>query len=222
MKVDWERWGRAAGIGFVVLAILAFVLGGEPPGVDGAADEVVTYFDEDRGRVLVSYFLFAIALGLLIWFAGTIANILRERGEGRVAATLTGAVAAFAAIQFVATGINAVLAYSVAGAGDARLAQALFELTWVLDVLAAVPSAVFFAAAAAGLLRTGIVQSWLGWAGLGVAVLFVLRSTNWASEGFWSPTGEYLLVLIPLTLLWILVTSVVLVRGARAPAMSAS
>jgi len=35
-------------------------------------------------------------------------------------------------------------------------------------------------------------------------------------NGFWSPTGEYLFVLIPLTLLWILVTSVILVRSATA------
>ena len=38
--------------------------------------------------------------------------------------------------------------------------------------------------------------------------------TNWASDGFWSPTGEYLFVLIPVTLLWILVTSVILVRSS--------
>jgi hypothetical protein len=49
-----------------------------------------------------------------------------------------------------------------------------------------------------------------------LAVLFALRLTNWASDGFWSPTGEYLFVLIPLTLLWILVTSVILTRSATA------
>jgi hypothetical protein len=61
-----------------------------------------------------------------------------------------------------------------------------------------------------------MIPRWLSVAGLGVAVLFVLRLTNWASDGFWSPTGEYLFILIPLTLLWILVTSVILVRAAPA------
>jgi hypothetical protein len=65
-------------------------------------------------------------------------------------------------------------------------------------------------------MRTQMIPRWLSLAGLGVAALFALRLTNWASHGFWSPTGAYLFVLIPLTLLWILVTSVILVRSATA------
>jgi hypothetical protein len=146
-----------------------------------------------------------------------LANNFRERGEGRVAATIIGAVAAFVAIQFVTTGLNAVLAYSVAGSGEPGVTKALFDLTWALDALAAVPSAVFFLAASFGLRRTGMVPAWLSWAALGVAALFGLRLTNWASDGFWSLTGGYLFILIPLTLLWILlITSIVLVRSATA------
>ena len=59
-----------------------------------------------------------------------------------------------------------------------------------------------------------MIPSWLGWAGVGVAGLFALRTTTWASDGFWSPTGGYLFVLIPLASLWILATSVTLVRAA--------
>ena len=216
MAVNWERWARAAGIAFVVFAILAFIVGGETPKVGDPVEDVVSYYDGDRGQVLVASFLFAIALGLWIWFAGTLANNLRERGEGRVAATIIGAVATFTAIQFVATGLNAVLAYSVAGSGETGVAKALFDLTWALDVLAGVPSAVFFIAASLGLRRTAMIPDWLSWAGVAVAALFCLRITNWASDGFWSPTGDYLFILVPLTLLWILVTSVMLVRAASA------
>jgi hypothetical protein len=218
MSIDWERWARASGIAFVVFVILAFVVGGETPSVGDSVEEVVSYYDGDRGQVLVSSTLFALALGFWIWFAGTLANNLRERGEGRAAATIIGAVAAFVAIQFVGTGLNAVLAYSVAGSGEAGVTKALFDLTWTLDVIAAAPSAVFFLAAAVGLRRTTMIPNWLSWAGFGVAVLFGLRLTTWARDGFWSPTGGYLFVLIPLTLLWILVTSVILMRaGAVSP-----
>jgi hypothetical protein len=211
---NWERWARAAGIGFVVFTVLAFIVGGEPPTVDDPAEDVLAYYDGDRGQVLVSSLLFAFALGFWVWFAGTLANNLRERGQGRVAATIIGAVAAFVSVQLVVTGVSAVLAYSVAGDGEAGIAKALFDLTWALDVLAAVPSAVFFVAAALGLSRTGMIPAWLSWGGLGVAALFALRTTNWASDGFWSPTGGFLFILIPLALLWILTTSVVLVRTA--------
>ena len=153
------------------------------------------------------------ALGFWIWFGGTLANSLRERGEGRVAATIIGAVSAFAAIQLVSAGINGIAAHSVARAGEDGVTQALFNLTWGLDLVAAIPSAVFFLAASLGLKRTHMIPAWLSAAGIGVAALFILRSTNWATDGFWSPTGEYLFILIPLALLWILITSVVLVRS---------
>ena len=68
-----------------------------------------------------------------------------------------------------------------------------------------------------------MVQQWLSWGGIAVAVLLALRSTTWARDGFWSPTGEYLFIVIPLALLWILITSIVLVRRATsATALPAS
>lgn len=215
--MNWERWARAAGIGFVVLTVASFIVGGEPPTVSDPAEEVVSYFDEERGQILVSFFLFAVALLLLLWFAASIANTLRERGEGRVAAMVIASVAAFASVQLVATGIGSTLAHSIANQGDAEVVRSLFSIAWALDVLAALPSAGFFLASAVGLMRTKSIPTWLGWAGIAVAALFVLRSTNWAREGFWSPTGGYVFILIPLALLWILVTSVVLVRSTEGP-----
>jgi hypothetical protein len=68
-----------------------------------------------------------------------------------------------------------------------------------------------------------MIPQWLSWGGVVVAVLLALRSTTWARDGFWSPTGEYLFIVIPLALLWILITSIVLVRnisGSSQPAAS--
>jgi hypothetical protein len=203
-------------VGFVVFTIAAFIVGGEPPKVSDPAADVVMYFDGERGQVLGSSFLFAVALGFWIWFGGALANSLRNRGEGRVAATIVGAVAVFVSIQLATTAINGILAHSVARAGDDGVVQALFNLTWGLDVVAAIPSAVFFLAASLGLMRTGMIPVWLSWGGVAVAALFILRSTNWAREGFWSPTGEYVFILIPLALLWILTTSIILFRDAPA------
>jgi hypothetical protein len=225
--MSWERWARAGGIGFVVFAVAAFIVGGEPPTVSDPAEDVVSYYDGERGQVLASSFLFAVGLMLLLWFAGAIAHTLRERGQGRVAATLIAAVSAFVAVQLVLTGIGAALAHSIAADGDTAVVRALFNLSWVLDMLAALPSAAFVLAAAVGLRRTQAIPGWLTWAGVAVAALFVLRSTTWARDGFWSPTGGYLLILIPLALLWILITSIVLVRkgptsSTEQPAASAS
>lgn len=215
--MNWERWARAGGIGFAVFTIASFIVGGEPPKVSDSADEVVSYYTDDRGQVLISSFLFAVGLVLLLWFAAAIANTLRERGEGRVAATVLAAAAAWVPIQLVLTAIGAALAHSIAADGDAAVVRALFSLSWVLDMLGALPIAVFALATSIGLRRTQMTPEWLSWGGIAVAVLLALRSTTWARDGFWSPTGEYLFIVIPLALLWILVTSIVLVRSSASP-----
>ena len=65
-----------------------------------------------------------------------------------------------------------------------------------------------------------MIPQWLSCGGVVVSVLLALRSTTWARDGFWSPTGEYLFVIVPLALLWILITSIVLVRSAPASTMT--
>ena len=212
--MNWERWARAAGAGFVVLAVAAFIVGGEAPTVGDSTDNLISYYDGDRGKVLVSSLLFAFALAFFLWFAAAIANLLRESGEGRVAATVIAGATAFVTLQLALTGMAASLAYSIAGGGDPGVAKALFDLQWVLDIFAALPAAVFVLSSSIGFMRTRAVPSWLCWAGVGLAALFLLRTTNWARDGFWSPTGEYTFILIPAAMLWILVTSITLVRAA--------
>ena len=118
--VNWERWALPAA-GFVVFAVAAFIVGGEPPTVSDSAEDVVRYYDGERGRVTTSSFLFVVGLVLLLWFGGAIANALQEKGEGRVGATLIAAVTAFVSLQIVLTGIGAALAHSIAADADRRL-----------------------------------------------------------------------------------------------------
>jgi hypothetical protein len=86
--VNWERWARAGGVGFVVLTVIAFIVAGESPKVGDPTEDVISYYDGDRGKVLVSSLLFGIGVLLFLWFAAAIANLLRENGEGRVGATV--------------------------------------------------------------------------------------------------------------------------------------
>ena len=150
-------------------------------------------------------------------FAGAVANTLRESSEGRVAATALAAGTAWVVIQLVLTAITAALAHSIATDADATGIRPLFNLSWVLDMMGALPIAAFVLAVSVGLRRTQMIPQWLSWGGVVVALLLALRSTTWARDGFWSPTGEYLFIVIPLALLWILITSIVLVRRATSP-----
>ena len=126
--MNWERWARAAGAGFVVLAVAAFIVGGEAPTVGDSTDDLISYYDGDRGKVLVSSLLFAFALAFFLWFAAAITNLLRESGAGRVAATVIAGATAFVTLQLALTGMAASLAHSIAGGGDPGVAKALFDL----------------------------------------------------------------------------------------------
>lgn len=80
----WERLGAATGIVFVVLSVLALFIGGQP----GAAPDVVQYFIDNRGRLLVQSFLAGLASIFFLWFLGSVWSYLRaaEGGTGRLSA----------------------------------------------------------------------------------------------------------------------------------------
>jgi hypothetical protein len=208
--MNWERWARASGAAFVVLAAAAFIIAGETPKVSDDPEKIVDYLDSNRNQLIVGALLFAIGFVFFLWFAAAVANHLRVHGEGRVGATVLVAGAAFAAVQFVVLALFATLAFSVAGAGDATLTKALYDLDVGLDNLDGLAAGLFVLAAAVGLKRTASIPAWLAWAGLVVAAFFFLRATTWASKGFWSPSGDYILIAILCGLAWILVTSIVL------------
>jgi hypothetical protein len=219
--VNWERWARATGIGFVVLFVVAFIVFGDQPKVGASADKIVSFYDGDRSRVLTATVIFGVATLFLLWFAGAVANALREAGEGRLAATTIASAATLAGIFFMLMAVGAGLAYSVAGAGETGVVRALSDILWAFNVLASFPAAAFIAAATAGLWRTRLVPDWFGWAGLVAALIVLLGGTAWASDGFWAPDGALTLITMIVALAWILAASAILFMQApvagRAP-----
>jgi hypothetical protein len=220
-SVNWERVARGAGVGFVVALIAAFIVMGEQPKVGDSAQQIVSFYDGDRGRVLTGLVIFAIAFVLLLWFVGAVANALREAGEGRLAATTIAFAAVFVGIQAVSGATIGALSLNVAATGDEGVVRALNTLAWSTDVIAAFPLAGVIAAASVGLMRSGILPGWYGLVGIAAAILAVLHGTNWSTDGFWSPSGGYLWVTIIAALAWALITSILLYAAAptaeRAP-----
>jgi hypothetical protein len=225
-SVNWERWSRAAGIGFVVLFIVAFGLYGNPPKVNATAGDIISFFDDSRGRILTSMIIFGIAFVLLLWFVGSVANTLREAGEGRLAATTVGLGAVFVAIQALGGAIAGGLALNIASTGDEGIVRALNTLISSSEVLSSYPLAGLILLVSAGLTRTRIVTApWYRYVGVVAAVLVLLHGTNWATTGFWSPTGGYLWIMLVAWFGWTALTSWLLYAlapaGARAPERAA-
>jgi hypothetical protein len=216
-NVNWERWARATGIVFVVLAVIGFLVIGDQPKVGDSSTDIASFYTDHRSRVLTAIVIFGFAFLALIWFVGAVANTLREAGEGRLAATALVLSAVWVALQASITMVAGGLALNIAAAGDnGGVLVALNTLTWTGDVFAAFLLAGIFAATTIGLVRARVMPSWYGWLGLVAALATILRATNWARDGFWSPSGDWVFVAIVAGLVWTLVTSILLVR--RAPA----
>lgn len=206
-NVNWERWSRATGIVFVVLFIVGFIVLGSQPGVNDSIQQIGSYYDGDRSRILTAGVILGIAMLFFIWFVGAVANALREAGEGRLAATTVVASAVFTALFFVIGLLTMGLAYSIAGDGDTGVIQALFDLVWATNVIISVPAAGLIAAASIGLWRAGLVPNWFGQVGAVASIIVLLGGTTWATDGFWAPDGAYTYITLVVALAWIAVAS---------------
>lgn len=190
-NVAWERWARATGIVFVVLFVLAYIIYGDQPQVGSSADEVVAFFDGDRGRVITASIIFGVAVMFLLWFVAALASTLREAGQGGWGAATIASGATLGAVMYVLILFSVGLAYSIAGTGETGVTTALNEIVWACVVMISFPAALLTFAAAIGLRRAGIISDGLAWIGVAAAVIVLLGGTTWATDGFWAPDGVY-------------------------------
>jgi hypothetical protein len=72
------RIGAVAGIGFVLIALVAAALPGAPPRPDGKASTYQNYFVEHQGALVTQAWLYALAAPLMLTFAVSVRRILRK------------------------------------------------------------------------------------------------------------------------------------------------
>jgi hypothetical protein len=218
MNVDWERVWRSAGIQFVVLFVIAWIVYGDQPKMGASADKLVSFYDGDRTRILIATVIFGFAILNLLWFSAALASALRDAGKGGWGAAATAAGAALGAVLLLLMTVGAALAYTIAGSGNDQLTAGLNDFAWVLTVIASFPAAMLVMASAFGLWRAGTISN--AFFGVGqVWVLVVAGGTTWASSGFWAPDGAYSRFIAPIIgLAWITAISGLLVARSRSAA----
>ena len=211
---DWERNWRGNGIVFVVLTIVAGVIYGasSQPGVGASAEELVSFFDGDRTRILIATPVFCGAFLCLLWFGAALASALRDAGKGGWGNAAMISSAALGAMFFVLMTVRALLAYSIAGSGSPEVTSALADLAYALTVVLAFPAAMFVMSGAFGLWRAGIIGNRFFAAGVVVVVLVLLGGTTWARDGVSAPDGAYSVASSFILFAWIAVLSGFLMR----------
>lgn len=206
--------GGVAGVVFVVIALVGFLLPGAPPKANEAA-KIGSYFISKRSSILASDFLVGVAVTFFLIFVGSLRVHLGAANRDGVrpgAAVLAGGVAA-GALLLAAVAVTNGLAFRTAAAGDANLNTALYDTSNALFFMSGFGFAAFFIGAALAGSVTGALPSALTTTAPLLALIQIVSAIGlFAKSGFLATGGAFTYISVLLSLGWVLAASVVLLR----------
>jgi hypothetical protein len=197
------RYAPLTGVVFVVLIVLAVIIGGETPDNGDSALKIATFWkDHDTEQIWTSV-IGAWSTLFFVWFAATLRSTLRkaEEGSARLSTLCFGGAIIGATGFLTMLGIN----FAIADGADDLSGAALKTLTVLSNgffLPLAVGFAVFFLAAGILAVRFAVLPAWLGWFTIVLGIACV------------TPVGFFALLV---GLVWILVVSVMLYRREAGP-----
>jgi hypothetical protein len=196
-----ERLAPLTGVGFLILVLVGFAVGGETPDNDDPTAEVVSFWQEEDARQVVTACLIGVAALLLVWFGGSLRRTISraEGGDGRLAA-ISFAGSVIAAVGILLFGSLTFAAASLADEVPPEVIHTISVLNNVLFFPFSGGAALLLLASGIAFVYTAVLPRWLGWIAIVIAVLIV------------TPLGFFGLLA---WLLWVAVVSILLyVRGA--------
>jgi hypothetical protein len=216
------RLGGILGIGFIVLFVISIIFQGDTPMSNDSADQIRSYFVDHGEKYLALDFITGIALiFFFLPFAACLRSVLAiAEGEPGICSRLfyTGAIISLAIGGSASLGQGAI----AMGASDPAIDDSALKLMAYLSDygFAAFGAGFALTAVSAGIVmaRTGVVARWVGYFGLVVAVLNVIGAA-WVIDG--DPESVLSVIGIVGLLLfgiWVLATSVMLLRQPQATA----
>lgn len=211
----WERYAAGTGLVFVALVIVSVFLAPQAPKLSDPAEEIQTYFVDNKDGLLLQAFVSGLAAAFFLWFIGSLRSFLRpaEAGTGRLSAVAFGGGVAVVAAVIPIFAVSSALAYSVARESDPGLVRALFEVRHMFEIFSLFPLAVLLGAASIGGGRTRVLPQWLAWFGGLLALGQLVSGMALVFEGSeLGPQGWYGLVVFALFLVWVIAVSVLMLQ----------
>jgi Domain of unknown function (DUF4386) len=198
------------GVGFILLGIVSFIVGGEPKSADEPVREVVKFYVDNKNSIQAGAFIGVAATLLLVFFGAYLRRFLRAAApEGEMLSLV-----AFAGLVVIAMGfaIDTTILIALSEAADdinpvaVQSLQALWDNDFVPLVLGV---EMFLWATGLSVIRSGVLPKWLGW------LMILLGVIGLTPIGFVSAIGAAILVLVLSILLSLRA------RSGPAPASSA-
>jgi hypothetical protein len=192
MRNDRSWLAPLTGVLFLVVAIVAFLISGEPPDpTEDPAAEIVDFYADDDSAQMFGAALEGVAAVLVVFFAGTLRRTLRDaEGPG---GTLSAVAFAGVIIYAIALAIDGTLTFTLAETADDidPVAVQAISAIWHNDFLPfGVGTMVFLLATGISLVLHGALPRWLGW----IAILLGIVAIT--PIGFASFFGAAILIAI--------------------------
>jgi len=196
-----ERIAALTGVAFVVVAIVAGLIGGDPPSADEPVQEIIDHYADNETSIQIGAFVAAAAMVLLVFFGAYLRSVLSAaEGRGGILPALTLVGAAIVAVGF-AIDLTITVALTEAVEDIEPAAVQALQALWDNDfVPIALGILVFLIATGLSIIRYGALPKWLGW------VALVLAAIGFTPLGFIAFLG---------TGIWIAIVSVMLAVRAQ-------
>jgi hypothetical protein len=229
MDTRTNRWGAgnprveamavASGLIFAILAAVGFIILGQPEAA-ASGEQIVEFFTDNESAAQWQALLFGVAAFFYLWYGATIASAVR-RAEGDPAGRIPAAIVALGAASagIYLAGEAALL--TLARTAETVPTDLLFHLANNAFALSSFIAGGFAWAVVLGIMRTGLLDDWVGWLGLLVALVLLVNGIVQLFAELDSDFGQiYGSIAFFAFLAWVGLTSFVQWWGMRATMMS--
>lgn len=216
-NIHGERSGGYSGIAFAICLALSAIVPGVPPDPAAPAGEIVAAFQAHHGQWLLAMWLQFPAIAFFLWFAVGMRAYLRQapgQDEGLPTYGLAAAIAT-AALAMVAQGGLSAIAYSSGADVPPGALKAVYAFATIMNGAVFFPLTAFILAVAHSMRRHASAPAWLAYLGyLTAAAGALLTLTVFVPGGTWSPLGAGAAPGLLLFVIWLVCSSIVLIRNA--------
>jgi hypothetical protein len=195
-----QRWLGIAGIVFVVLVVVSIFVVPNPPGTHASVTKIVSYYHDHKAGQRASAYLteLAVFLGVgFFWYLREYLIALDPASKRSATLGFAGALI-FAVSGATASGISWALADGVDHIGPSAM-QTLNVLNMDLTGFIGAPGIALFLAATGGtIIVHRMLPTWLGWAGIVLAVVaLVIGFFGLLGVGLWILAASIVILLRP-------------------------